>query len=122
MNENNEKLLKKITNDMEDIMKEYQSKEFIDTFNDAYKIATYETFEDAIEFACDEENFDENENKDAFDHIDRLINYKGNLIKYLTEKWWGFRHPERFDFWYDYNGTIEIIQIIIDECMGEENV
>ena len=105
-----QKLLDKLENDYIEIQERYLDGDARDIFNDAYRIATINEFYDAIEWAIGdavETNFDE--------LLEDLSKYKGNLLDYLTNKWFGFRHPEHFNFFNDYNCVLNIAGYIIND-------
>ena len=110
-----EKLLDRLENDYIEIQERYLDQDPRDIFNDAYRIATINNFFDAIEWAINDDcetNFDDHLFKD-------LAEYKGNLLDYLTNSWFSFRHPEYFNFFYDYGTVLDIADMIMTEYKKE---
>lgn len=117
---NKQKLLEKIDHDMHEIEQECEKMTPIDVLNNAYKYACINEFYGALGFACDYE-IDETD-EICIDNVDKLIDYNGNVLKFLVEDgYFNFRHPERFNLFAGYNEALEIVQIVINECMGEQN-
>lgn len=117
---NKEKLLAKIEKDMHEIESEIKAMTPMQVFDNSYKFACMQEFYGALDFACDFE-IDETD-EICIDNVEKLINYKGNILKYLVDDgYFNFRHPERFNLFAGYNEALEIVQIVINECMGEEN-
>lgn len=117
---NKEKLLAKIERDCKELEDEAKNQTPLDVFNNSYQNACRLEFYGALDFACDYE-IDETD-EICLNNVEKLINFKGNILKYLTDCYFNFRHPEYYNLFSGYNEALEIIQTIIDECMGEENV
>lgn len=112
-----ENLKEKISNDYQVYSYSWlmSNKECI--YNNAYTIATAQNFYDAI---CDYiKNYEEDDSCNfALSEFatNKLLNCEGNLIQKLLDSWQNFRHPERYDFWYEwYEGLVNIIEIIAKE-------
>lgn len=104
-----EKLLEKIEKDAKEIENRYLEKDKIEIYNRAWEIATYHQFEEVLTWELEE--FEEED----IDNIDFMLEYKDNLLEFFKNGWGQFRHPERYNFWYDYDSCLEIINIIIEE-------
>lgn len=103
----NKQLLKRVEKDMQEIENEYCAKTPLEIFNNAYGIATFCEFADAICFACEDDD-----EYTYFDNIDKLINCNGNLIKKLSDIWREFPHPEHYSFFSSYDAVFDIINVI----------
>ena len=116
---NNQKLLERIEKDMHDLEEQVKTMTPLDVFNNSYKFACEQEIYGAIDFACDDTYTGNEDYAEGFENMERLIDYKGNLLAYLTDEYTNFRHPEYYNIFGGYEDTLNIIQIIIDECMGE---
>lgn len=109
-----EKLLDRLENDYIEIQERYLDNAPRDIFNDAYRIATINEFYDILESLARDED------ETSFDTLIKdLAEYKGNLLDYSTNKWFSFRHPQHFDFFYNSDCVINIAEMIITEYKKE---
>lgn len=113
------KLSIKIEKDMEEIDTKLLALDKEQIISDSYRIATLQSFYDAFDYyiddciSCDEECEDEYEFVLDENEINKLLNINSNVIEFLTDQWFGFSHPERYAFWYDYSSVIEVVQDIL---------
>ena len=107
-----EKLLRRIEKDIKEIEKEYCAKAPIEIFNCSYRIACMQEFESVLTWVC-EEDID-------LDGIEKLLNWKKNIFAVLGDYYINFSHPEDYNFFYSYDDTLSIIEIIIEKY-EEEN-
>ena len=110
---NNIRLLNRITKDAEKLEKKILKMKKKEIFNLSYSNA--EIFEICgcfTDFIFNEDFLEQEE--DVLPNIKTLLEFKGNLIEAIKEKYNSFNHPDRYDFWgyYEgYSGTYEVIQV-----------
>lgn len=116
------KVWEKIKADYEEVEAFYKLKKPVDVMNMAYKIAVMQNFMDSFERTVDDiDNCEDDENvciSYTADELQKILNFKGNILNAFAEGWGMFRHPERFDFWgYDQDDTPDIISEIVNNCL-----
>lgn len=114
----------KINKDYKELEEKWLKLDKKEIINKSYEIATIQNFEDALNYFI--EDYTENE-EDKFyiddEYVEFLINYNGNIFEILKDTWYGFRHPEDINFWYDYYAVVdEVIIEIIDYLFKERRI
>ena len=116
------KVWEKIKADYEEIEAFYKVKKPVDVMNMAYKIAVMQNFMDSFERTVDYIDDCEDDGNVCIsyttDELQKILNFKGNILNAFAEGWSMFRHPERFDFWgYDQDDMPDIISEIANNCL-----
>ena len=105
-----EQLKEKVEKDYQEIVEQLSNLDAKTLINLSYAIAVRQNFYDfIINYINDSQEYCED--IDFSDEcMNKIINYKGNIIVFFYDSFMNFNHPERVDFWY---GT-DMVQIIED--------
>lgn len=120
-----EQLELKLNKDYKDLRDNYWlTEDKLELVNMAYEIATVNNLYDAIDYFIEDYLSEEDENIEfpiENEDMEFLINYNGNILDMLKDRWLNFRHPEDIQFWTDYYAVVnevvnEIIRYLKKEC------